>query len=233
MNEGGSNQNRMARTILCILSCWVSSLMNIMTLTKPSLLVALDFDCKTKVCKFHCGSFALAGQQKVFRLEKGKNWFSCQPADGQDLAKKKASKNNTNRKSWVSMYWDLFQLVHGFYQLLPKLFPDNLSLDLLRHLLISSKCFKFFWLQIHTAFVGNLVKHRKAAITKRSFIYIKYLYLNILHTFRPLRKQVINFWISVPLISISFCWSSKKQIFQPYKNVQTWQFAIDYIDYRL
>lgn len=39
-----------------------------LTLTKPCLLVSLNLDGQAEVCQFHCGPFAFAGQEQVFRL---------------------------------------------------------------------------------------------------------------------------------------------------------------------
>ena len=38
-------------------------------LTKPCLLVTLNLDSQTKICKFDCSPLALACQQEVFRLK--------------------------------------------------------------------------------------------------------------------------------------------------------------------
>jgi hypothetical protein len=40
-------------------------------LTKPRLLVPLHLDSKAEVRQLHRGSFALAGQEKVLRLQGG------------------------------------------------------------------------------------------------------------------------------------------------------------------
>jgi hypothetical protein len=101
-------------------------------------LVALHFNCETKVCEFHRGPFALARQQKVFRLEKGKILvFLSTVGDGQDFAKKHQRTTPIESPEFLCNEICFNWCMAFFYQLLPKIFSDNLSLDLLLQFLIS------------------------------------------------------------------------------------------------
>ena len=90
-------------------------------LTKPSLLVALDFNGKTKVCELHRGAFALARQQKVFRLEKRNHWFPVN-AQMDKIWQKKRQRTTPIESPEFLCNKICFNWCMAFFQILPKIF---------------------------------------------------------------------------------------------------------------